>query len=63
LLAAMTRTRSSAILIAVRSVARNRRPLLLLSVVAVLAVAAAGRGIRPTPGGSDPISHAGHPAT
>jgi phosphatidylinositol-3-phosphatase len=63
-LVAMTRTRSSAILIAVRSVAGNRRPLVLLSVMAVLALAAAGRGSQMTrPGGSDPIDHAGQLAT
>jgi hypothetical protein len=62
-LVAMTRTRSNVILTTVRRIVRNRRPLVLLSVMAVLAVAAAGCGIQATPGGSDPISHAGRLVT
>jgi len=54
-LVAMTRTRSNVILTTVRRIVRNRRPLVLLSVMAVLAVAATPSA---TPAGSSP-----HPAT
>jgi phosphatidylinositol-3-phosphatase len=42
---------------------RNRRPLVLLSLVTVLAVVAAGCGIQTMSGGSDLINHAGQLAT
>jgi phosphatidylinositol-3-phosphatase len=51
------------ILTTVRTVAGNRRPLVLVSVIAVLAVAAAGCGLQTTSGGSARIGHASQLAT
>jgi hypothetical protein len=54
----MTRSRWGAILATVRSVAGNRRPRALVSVIAVLAVAAAGYGLQTTSDAGARIGHA-----